>query len=484
MKIVILAINSKYIHSSLSAWLLARSLSCDSHEIRVVEANINQDYTNIAESVCAHKPGKVLISTYIWNAAILPRVIAKIRGLLPNITIILGGPEAAHNRRFWLENGADEVDTGQVDFIDPYTPECLAALAGRIAYIETSRGCPFSCAFCLSGSEAVRFVHIDAVYEQLHKLAQSQAKMVKLTDRTFNCNPSRANEIFRFVIGLDTDKCFHFEVAADLFDDSTLALLASAPPGRIQLEIGIQSFCEAALQAVNRVTDLVKAEKNIKTLLSAGNIHVHVDLIAGLPHETLTEFIRSFNRAYEFKAHHLQLGFLKMLHGSRIRNEYDSILFIDKPPYEITSSPWLSEADLRLLKTVENNLNRTYNKARFVKSIEHLLKISRIDPFSLYSQIGTTADEIYRFGGGADLLECLIIDWLASFKGENLPDFMRICDSRKHNQIRQLAQGHLGRKIARNEAAVLPTGGAYVDSKSRDPVTGLYKVVFIPFSEL
>jgi len=368
---VILAINAKYAHSSLAVWVLAESVRRYAefpHDVRIAETNINQKVNEIADETASHMPDVVGISVYIWNAGMLPGLIKVLRERLPIAVFVLGGPEASHNAEYWLNHGADYVLEGEGErsfpalldelsrsksgfafhetqdwppdeYIDPYAEAYFAALNNRIAYIETSRGCPFTCAFCLSGSSGVRFFPLSAAKEQIRKLAASGARTIKFVDRTFNCNPGRAYELFEYVISLDTTRCFHFEVAADLFDARTLELLQTAPPGRIQLEAGLQSFYEPALKASSRRTDLSKAEENIRMLLRNGNIHVHVDLIAGLPHERLNDFKDGFDRAYALGAHTLQLGFLKLLHGSALREKATSIVFTKEPPYEIMSSP-------------------------------------------------------------------------------------------------------------------------------------------------
>ena len=522
MKAVLLAVNSKYVHSSLSVWALAAGVSRYAkrrHSVEIIEATIHQGDREIAERVAAHAPDAVGVSTYIWNAAKLPGLLKALRELMPGAVIALGGPEAPHNAEYWLENGADFVLRGEgevsfpalldaleagetaeriipepapaADWAEP--PGYIDALNGRLAYLETSRGCPFKCAFCLSAGSGVRFLPLDAAKERLERLSRSGASTVKLVDRTFNCDAKRAFELFEYIIGLDTECCFHFEVAADLFDGGTLSLLAAAPAGRIQLEAGLQSFYAPALAAVCRKTDLTRAEENIRTLLRKGNIHIHADLIAGLPHETLPRFADSFNRAYALGAHCLQLGFLKLLRGSVLREQAEQlgIRYAAEPPYEITESPWLSADDIKILKHAENALRHTYNKGRFLYALKYTLSASGTRPFELYrklgeyapnsgTDLGAYAASVFDFCAeqpGVDrneLLDCVTRDWLGMVKGKNMPPFLRNPDGRRRQAA---AEKHLGHALRRDETAVLRSGKAvYVDSADRDPVTGLYKV--------
>ena len=549
-KVVLLAINAKYVHSSLSVWVIAVGVSKYArlqHDINVIEATINQKIPDIVELVTENKPDIIGISSYIWSAGMLPGLLASLRERLPGVVLVLGGPEAENNADFWLEHGADYVLQGEGEYsfpqlldeivereldcpviavsepqshedctnftrfrvkpaktnkyddpVDPYTDAYFEALGGRLSYIETSRGCPFSCAFCLSAGSCVRYFPLDLVKEQILKLSKSNTKTLKFVDRTFNCNTDRANELFEYIIGLDTACCFHFEVAADLFNGRMLSLLGTAPPGRIQFEIGLQSFYKPALKASSRYMDVEKVEYNIRELLQKQNIHIHVDLIAGLPYETLDEFKNSFNRAYSLNAHNLQLGFLKLLHGSKLRNQAESfgIKYSKEPPYEITSSPWLSEEDIQVLKHVENALQQTRNKNRFLSTLDYILSATGERSFSLMHSLGMSvpnhgaqledyAVQVYDFfvglpGVDEDVLkDCMINDWLGMVKGKNTPSFLKNKDGRR-KKVAEDAETLLGRKINREEYAVLSSGkGVFVDSKNRSPVTGLYRVCWL-----
>ncbi|MCL2068652.1 MAG: B12-binding domain-containing radical SAM protein [Oscillospiraceae bacterium] len=527
VRTVILAINAKYVHSSLAAWVIAggvRKHARMRHGIQVAQANINQSIDAIAAQVTEHSPDVVGVSSYIWNAHLLPGLLRLLREKLPRAVTVLGGPEASHNAGFWLSYAdyiicgegeksfpalLDELACGNPftqriipeeqptdDFIDPYSAEYFAAQQNRIEYIETSRGCPYRCAFCLSGGSKLRFFPVDAAKDQIVRLARQGAQTIKFVDRTFNCNPERAYELFEFCIGLKTDCRFHFEVAPDLFDARTISLLREAPPGRIQLEAGLQSFYSPALEASSRQTDLAAAQRNIRELLERKNIHIHVDLIAGLPYERLADFKNSFDRAYALGAHTLQLGFLKMLHGSEMRKREKSIVYAENPPYEIISSPWMSAGDLKILKTAERALQHTHNKGRFLSAVGYAQKASGMRPFEFYHSLGENTQsyaapledyawQIYSHLiklNGVDakiLLGHMICDWMGMVKGKNMPKFMRIQGERaKHTA--QEAKKLLGRCVERQEACLLPSGGGvFVDSQTRDPVTGLYRIYFI-----
>jgi radical SAM superfamily enzyme YgiQ (UPF0313 family) len=258
----------------------------------------------------------------------------------------------------------------------PYATGMLEALGNRILYYESSRGCPFSCSYCLSSTtKGVRYLSIDRVRMDLDRFHEAGVKQVKFVDRTFNCNKERAKKIFRHI----TDSYgaginFHFETAADLFDDEMLDILSQMPSGLIQLEIGIQSFNEKTLAEVDRKSDMAHLYKNVLRLMAGGNIHIHLDLIAGLPYEDMDSFAASFDRVYSLKPHQLQLGFLKLLKGSRIRKEaaIHGYSFRDYPPYELLYNKYLKYEDINILKGVENLVEKLYNSGRFKRTLEYV----------------------------------------------------------------------------------------------------------------
>ena len=400
LKAVFCSINSKYIHSSLAVWYLFASsikLCNENIELSVVEGTINEKESAVVARLLAEKPDLIAISSYIWNIKTVLSIAEKIKTANPMIKILLGGPEVSFNQREVLSENSfvDYISSGEgeisvpllisalmnetdtdikgisrrkgeniivnecevlsIDEISsPYCEEYFASLKNRIAYIESSRGCPFNCAFCLSGKEGkVRFFDLSKVKENMLSLVDNGAKTVKFVDRTFNCNKLHAREILLFIKenygkSIPSDVCFHFEIAADIMAEELFQIIAELPKGSVQFEIGIQSFNENTLHKINRKTNLHKVRENVKRLLSFGNCHIHIDLIAGLPEEDFESFRNSFNKAYGIGADMLQLGFLKILHGSPMseNKELYPCEYNAEPPYEITSTPWLSENDL------------------------------------------------------------------------------------------------------------------------------------------
>ncbi|MHC1694269.1 MAG: DUF4080 domain-containing protein [Eubacteriales bacterium] len=479
-KAVITAINTKYIHTSLSPWYLAAGIKLhgkDEHDIHIHEANIKQDSVDIVRAVLSHSPDAAAFSCYIWNIEKVRDITSEIKRISPSTVIILGGPEVSYNTREVLDTlpQVDYVIAGEgelplavlLDCLDegvdvpdgygishrkggevivqsiyktsleppsPYSEDCLRTLKGRIAYLETSRGCPFSCAFCLSGREDhVRFFGMDRVKNDILLLLSSGARVIKLVDRTFNCNPSRACEILEYIIAVcrDTDYLtFHLEVAADLFDEATLSLLEKAPAGLFQIEAGVQSFNERSLHAVDRRTDLSAVCYNLKRIISSGHIHVHTDLIAGLPYEDMDSFASSFERLFSLRPHMLQLGFLKLLHGARIRRDAHDFgyEYSAHPPYEIMSSASISQGELDRLRLAEDALERLYNSRRFLHTVEYVLSVGYTSPLRLFLEAGQAAGDCH--GISLDAYTQIILEHFSSVKGvhkERLRDEM-VCD--------------------------------------------------------
>ena len=417
LEIVILALNSKYIHSSLAPWYLKAEVPV----AEVVEHTINEDILSVVADIVKKRPRLLAISVYIWNVTFAEKVAALVKDELPDIIVAVGGPEVSYNPKEvlgrctaidYVISGEGEVPFsalcrkvlyGEDCFLpgisygsyvaepyigtgtpkSPYTDAYFSALQGRIAYFESSRGCPYSCAYCLSGRcEGIRFFDMDYVRENLLRVANSGTKTVKFVDRTFNADRKRAIEILSFIkagsgVSFPSDVCFHFELSGDLLDDATIAFLKTVPHGLFQFEIGIQSFFPKTIQAIHRKTESSILKRRIQELVRLGNAHVHTDLIAGLPYEGYDDFKDSFDQAYFLGANMLQLGFLKILHGTEIENrakEY-GFRYTKQPPYEVFETPWLSQAEVVKLKITENAVDRLHNSGRFRRVIELCLPL-------------------------------------------------------------------------------------------------------------
>ncbi len=491
MKVIISCLNSKYVHASLSPWCLlagVREFSKNEYETLVLESTINGDIEVFANKIISEKPDVVAFSCYIWNIT-QTLEICRIIKINHDCKIVLGGPEVAYRPKDILEKHefADYVLSGEgewtfPDFLDningnltqvsgltyrkndeiitipekeyketppsPFSEEFFENLNGRISYIETSRGCPYRCAFCLSGRcSPLRFFDIDRMKNDIVRLSNSGTQTVKFVDRTFNANAERANEILLFIKEnygkeIPRDVCFHFEIAGDILKESTLEILSSLPHGSVQLEIGMQSFNEKTLKKINRKTNTEKLIENIKKLISFGNMHIHIDLIAGLTGEDLESFKNSFNVGYSLKAHMLQMGFLKLLHGADMRENSEKYpcTFIDEPPYEVTSTPWLSSDEIAMLKDCEDAVDRLYNSGRFLFTLEYLTNEVGFSAFDIFNEFGNFvngnkmrlsdyAENLYNFFcNKCDkqiLREKIICDLLCCSSAIQIPDVLK-----------------------------------------------------------
>lgn len=462
MKVIIACLNSKYVHASLSPWCLLagiRVFSLNKYDASVMESTINADVNEFAEKIISEKPDVAAFSCYIWNITKTLEVCRIIKNK-HNCRIVLGGPEVAYRPKEILEkyDFADFVLSGEgewtfPDFLDningnlnsvsgltyrqngeivsipekeytdtppsPFTDEFFESLNGRISYIETSRGCPYRCAFCLSGKcSRLRFFDIRRIKNDIISLSRSGTQTVKFVDRTFNANAERANDILLFIKEnygkkIPETVCFHFEIAGDILKESTLEILSSMPHGAVQLEIGMQSFNEETLKIINRKTDTNKLIENIKKLIGFNNMHIHIDLIAGLTGENLESFRSSFNTAFFLKAHMLQMGFLKLLYGTDMRENPEKYpcTFKDEPPYEVTSTPWLSSDEIKMLKNCEDAVERLYNSGRFLLTLDYLTQEVGISPFDLFNDFGNTVNgSKMRLSEYAEKLYCFFCD--------------------------------------------------------------------------
>ena len=551
MKNTIVMLNSKYIHSSLAPWCLLSGIRdfCDVKiTANVIEGTINEKEENIIARLENENADIYSFCCYIWNIEYVKKIAEKIKEKT-GAYIVFGGPEVSFNASDVLdecsfvdfilsgegeesiaalstalceksdlslvkglcyrENGRNIISDPVVsdkELMSPYCEEYFHSLGGRIAYIEASRGCPFSCAFCLSGrcGKLVLF-DIERVKNEILMLAKSGARTIKFIDRTFNAKRERADEILSFIIEnygreIPAGVCFHFEIDGGTLHESTLNILENAPVGLFQLEIGLQSFNAETLRAVHRNPDTTKLENIIKRLAGNGNMHIHADLIAGLPYENLKSFAESFNRLYFLKPHMLQLGFLKFLHGSELKEKSSQYgcTFSEKAPYEVLSTNWLTADEMQIIRNAENSADRLYNSGRFQRTLDFLIDECGFEPFGLFADFGEfTSDKtnipldeylslVYNFfvdkTDSNRLRDALVCDRLSSNSSGVIPECLKIKDGRLKRIKKHLAENmHLKGKVA---CAILYGADkvVYCDYTHKNPVTENYELSFMELS--
>ena len=434
MKAVLAAVNAKYIHSNLAVYCLGAYARMRGEQAEFKEYTINQNPEEILKDLYLAKPDFLALSCYIWNISMVREIAAELHKLLPEMPIWVGGPEVSYDAEHFLrENswasgvmrGEGEItftellgrirenrdlyglpgitwrgkdgeaianedrpvmDLSEVPF--PYTE--LTDFEHRIIYYESSRGCPFSCSYCLSSiDKKLRFRDLSLVFRELQFFLDHRVPQVKFVDRTFNCNHEHALGIWQFIRESDNGVTnFHFEVSADLLNEEELSLLEKMRPGLVQLEIGVQSTNRETIHEIRRVMDLDRLKAVVQRVKKGGNIHQHLDLIAGLPYEDYESFRRSFDEIYRLKIQQLQLGFLKVLKGSYMYEmaEPYQLLYRDKPPYEVLQSRWLSYEDLQRIKPVEAMLEIHYNSGQFLRTLA-VLELQYDSPFEMYLQL-------------------------------------------------------------------------------------------------
>ena len=443
MKIVLTAINAKYIHSNPAVYSLRAYAKEYRREIQILEFTINLSKDHILQEIYKQKPDVLCFSCYIWNIQMVRELMEDFHKICPAAPVWVGGPEVSYEAEAFLNenpavsgvmigegeqtfyelcacgfgsgsgSGAEEAladirgiafrkaaDQGitvtvprePLDFSRiPFAYEPSEDFSNRIIYYESSRGCPFSCSYCLSSVDRhLRFRDMAMVKEELWFFLEKRAPQVKFVDRTFNCNHTHAMEIWRFIKEHDNGITnFHFEISADLLTEEELALISDMRPGLIQLEIGVQSVNEKTIGEIHRTMDLEALKRAVLRIQQGGNIHEHLDLIAGLPYEDYDSFRRSFDEIYALKPDQLQLGFLKVLKGSYLyehASEY-GIVYHTKAPYEVLSTNWLGFDEMIRIKQAEEMLEVYYNSGQFevtMKIIERLFPSA----FDFYQQLG------------------------------------------------------------------------------------------------
>ena len=437
MKILLVACNAKYIHSNLAVYDLQAYASDYADHIVLKEYTINQQKDDIMRDIYLEHPDVVCVSCYIWNLSFVKELMADLIKILPGVDFWAGGPEVSYDaEKFLTENsefkgvmvGEGEetfkelagyyVEKNPQDLKDmtgicyrdkdqiihngwrqimdlssiPFIYKDLSEFKNRIIYYESSRGCPFSCSYCLSSiDKKLRFRDTETVKKELQFFIDNKVPQVKFVDRTFNCKHDHAMAIWKYINEHDNGVTnFHFEISADLLREEELQEMSTMRPGLIQLEIGVQSTNPDTIKAIHRTMDFEKLKGIVDRIHSFGNIHQHLDLIAGLPYEDYDSFRNSFNDVYALKPQQLQLGFLKVLKGSHMMEmcrEY-GIVYKTQEPYEVLSTKWLDYDHVLKLKTVENMVEVYYNSGQFQNTLEYLEKFFP-DAFSIYERLGS-----------------------------------------------------------------------------------------------
>ena len=443
MKVLLTAVNAKYIHSNLAIYSMkayAEQKGCPGVEIQLAEYTINQQQDGILRGIYEEKPDLLCFSCYIWNISFVRELIRDVKKILPKTRIWMGGPEVSYDAEDFLKempqitgvicgegeetfaevvrtyaqwekqeqepgkladvpgivyrDGEKLVFTGNRDILNmdelvfPY--ENLSLFEHKIIYYESSRGCPFSCSYCLSSiDKKLRFRSVSLVKKELQFFLDHQVPQVKFVDRTFNCKKEHAMEIWKYIKEHDNGITnFHFEIAADLLTEEEIGLIAAMRPGLIQLEIGVQSTNERTLQEIRRKTSFQEICKKVRAVAEGENVHQHLDLIAGLPYEDYKSFQKSFCDVYALRPQQLQLGFLKVLKGAYMEEMADAYgcVYKSKEPYEVLKTKWLTYGEISRLKGIEEMTEVYYNSGQFFYTLEALVK-EFPDAFTMYEEL-------------------------------------------------------------------------------------------------
>lgn len=414
MKFLLVAVNAKYIHSNPAVYSLKRFAGEYTDAVEIAEYTINNRMEDILEDIYRKKPDAIGFSCYIWNIGMVEKLMGELHKLLPKLPVFLGGPEVTYDADKLLRKypyltgifiGEGEATFAQVvkyyvkkspEFLEdipglmlrsgmtperkplnltdvPFLYDDMAPFTNRIIYYETQRGCPFRCSYCLSSiDKTVRFRDIEVVKRELAFFLEKKVKQVKFVDRTFNCNHDHAMAVWQYLYEHDNGVTnFHFEIAGDILREDEIALVAKMRPGLVQFEIGVQSTNTDTLREIRRVMDIEKLKQVVAALKAAHNVHIHLDLIAGLPYEDYDSFARSFDDVYAMEPEQLQLGFLKVLKGSYMAEMAESygLVYTDYAPYEVLYTNWLSFTEICRLKRIEEMVEIYYNSGQFAHSL-------------------------------------------------------------------------------------------------------------------
>lgn len=503
MKILLTALNSKFVHSNLAVRYLKAFTKDMNYQCKIREFSINDREEKILEEIIKERPNVVAFSTYIWNIEMIIRLSNLIKLVDESIEIVYGGPEVSYdsqnilkelNGEYIIEGEGEKTyrefveyklgerdiksirglyykENGEVysngkrplmnmnEIVFPYEED--ENLDNKIVYYEASRGCPFNCKYCLSSTtHGVRFLDVERVKKELKYFIDKEVRLVKFVDRTFNCNHKFTMAIWEFLINQETKTQFHFEISADILKEAELELLRKAPKDRFQFEVGVQTTNDEVLNKINRFVNFSDIKEKVDELLKIRNIKQHLDLIAGLPGEDYNSFKKSFNDVYSIAPEEIQLGFLKLLRGSSMREEAQEygMKYSPYPPYEILKTKDISYEELIKLKKVEEMVDKYYNSQKFNNIIKYF--VNKFDtPFDFYYELGDYFDKKGYFNrniGNSEyyrvfldfnmeilkednfiLKEILRYDYLNFNKKRGIPDFLgRGIDKKEEEEIK------------------------------------------------
>jgi radical SAM superfamily enzyme YgiQ (UPF0313 family) len=488
-RLLLVGINARYTHLNLAIRYL-RNYTIDlEYQTEIIEFSINQDILEILEQIACNKPEILAFSVYIWNTDIVRILLPEIKKILPDSKIILGGPEVSYNPEDW-QRGFPEIDfiicgSGEAGFRYlleqdlkvsdtlirkknphfsqipfPYLSSDFPEIKDKYIYYESSRGCSFKCSYCLSSrsDQSLEFRDIENVKKELTFLIKQNPKIIKFVDRTFNAKKEHSREIWKFLIELNPKMTFHFEIHPELLDEEDLQILKKCSKGLFQFEIGIQSTNPETLEAIHRANNWQKTSDKIKQLILLANIHIHVDLIAGLPFETMNDFEGSFNDIFNLHADNFQLGFLKILPGTEMAENADDfgIISTRTNPYIILQNNWLSFEELNKIHKIEILLDLFSNSNKFNMILKYLIPKSD-SPFIFFDELlkflqtnnydlqtknwKKNAFELLqfikeKFTDEFDFLfDCLRWDWCLQARSHYYPEFLRCDTDAKAKQI-------------------------------------------------
>ncbi len=472
-KVILTAINSRYSHLNPVPFYLREALKKFNLNVEILQFNINQNFMEILSDIAIKKSDVIGFSVYIWNSEITKNLIKDLKKILPETTVIAGGPEAAYNTE-WLDiadyvvKGAGEgaiaylaennfsitskiVENKNPDFSNiqfPYNKEDLPAFEHKYVYYEATRGCPYRCSYCISSREdqKLEFRDLKFVFSELDFFLNSNCKVIKFVDRSFNCNRKFSREIWKYLTNNYKEGVkFHFEIYPALLEEEDFSILKQVPDNYFQFEIGVQSVNEKTLKAVNRFENPAKVEENVVKLVNLKNIHIHLDLIVGLPFENYKDVKYSFNRIFKMGGDHFQLGFLKVLKGTEMEEKQEEfgLKVTTLPPYEILQNKWLSFDEITLLKKIEDLLEIYSNSKKFVNTLSFAIEQFKT-PFDFFENFaifcnnsvsvkGQSASFIAIFKFLTEkmnfnkqfVLDCLRLDWFENGNFVNVPIILR-----------------------------------------------------------